>query len=141
VVSIGPDSIAYASVVQHPGSGLANAVVVSRSTDGGVSWVTRKPVPPGARPGLSTDKNSHRRPTKAAGLHGVGHPVEPTDNPDDNPHTAACPGPAYFQDHRWRDDRSQAKIIVDTKTEPDDRNIVGSIRETGTMTSPPCSNP
>jgi Neuraminidase (sialidase) len=121
-VSIGPDGIAYASGltfnIQVPN--WANAVAVSRSTDGGTTWDHTQPVPGSAFTTFSksTDKNSTTAdPTRAGTAYTVWDTlIEPTDNPDDNPHTAAYTGPAFFSKTTdggmtW----SQAKIIVDTK--------------------------
>jgi Neuraminidase (sialidase) len=120
-VSIGPDGIAYASGlsfnIQVPN--WANAVAVSRSTDGGATWDHTQPVPGSAFTTFnnSTDKNSTTAdPTKNGTAYTVWDTlIEPTDNPDDNPHTASYTGPAYFSKTTdggmtW----SQAKIIVNT---------------------------
>jgi hypothetical protein len=121
-VSIGPDGIAYASGlsfnIQVPN--WANAVAVSRSTDSGSTWDHTQAVPGSAFTtfSMSTDKNSTTAdPTRNATAYTVWDTlIEPTDNPDDNPHTAAYTGPAYFSKTTdggvtW----NQAKVIVDTK--------------------------
>jgi len=121
-VSIGPDGTAYASALSFNISvpNNANAVVAASSTDGGATWQNIHAIP-GAIFGtadMSTDKNS----TTADPIHaGVAYTVWDTlllatDNPDDNPHTQAYTGPAYFSKttdggKTW----SQAKVIVDTK--------------------------
>ena len=121
-VSFGPDGTAYASGLSfnlgYPN--WANAVAVATSNDFGASWQNAQPIPGSAftQFAQSTDKNS----TTADPVHaGVAYTVwdtliEPTDNPDDNPHTSAYTGPTYFSKTTdfgvtW----SQAKIIVDTK--------------------------
>jgi hypothetical protein len=120
-VSIGPDGTAYASAlsfnITRPNN--ANAVVAATSTDGGATWQNIHAIPGGIFPttDMSTDKNA----TTADPVHaGVAYTVWdtlqfPTDNPDDNPHTQAYTGPAYFSKtvdggKTW----SQAKVIVDT---------------------------
>jgi Neuraminidase (sialidase) len=121
-VSFGPDGTAYASALSfnlgYPNN--YNAVAAATSSDFGATWQNAQPIPGSAFTTFSqsTDKNS----TTADPIHaGVAYTVwdtliEPTDNPDDNPHTAAYTGPAYFSKTTdggvtW----SQAKIIVNTK--------------------------
>ena len=121
-VSYGPDGIAYASGLSfnlgYPD--WANTVPVARSTDNGATWDHAQPIPGSAftQFAQSTDKNSTTAdPTKNATAYTVWDTlIEPTDNPDDNPHTASYTGPAYFSKTTdggvtW----SQAKIIIDTK--------------------------
>ena len=126
-VSFGPDGTAYASALAfNLGFGLngapanGNAVAVATSSDFGASWQHAQPIPGSVFTTFSqsTDKNS----TTADPVHaGTAYTVwdtliEPTDNPDDNPHTAAYSGPAYFSKTtdfgaHW----SQATVMVDTK--------------------------
>ena len=126
-VSFGPDGTAYASGLAfnlgYGANGVpanANAVAVATSNDFGQSWQNAQPVPGSVFTTFSqsTDKNS----TTADPVHaGTAYTVwdtliEPTDNPDDNPHTAAYSGPAYFSKTtdfgvHW----SQATVMVDTK--------------------------
>src|SRR5258707_336362 len=101
-VSIGPDGIAYASALSFniTAPNNANAVVAARSTDGGATWDHIQPIP-GAffqTADNSTDKNSTTAdPTKNKTAYTVWDTLTlPTDNPDDNPHTQAYTGPAYF---------------------------------------------
>ena len=121
-VSIGPDGTAYASGlafnIQVPNN--ANAVVVSRSTDEGATWDHTQAVPGSAftTTNMSTDKNSTTAdPTRNGTAYTVWDTlISATDNPDDNPHTAAYAGPAYFSKttdggKTW----SQAQVIIDTK--------------------------
>ena len=121
-VSFGPDGIAYASAlafnIRVPN--WANSVVVARSKDGGASWDHVGPIPGSAftQFAQSTDKNATTAdPTKNKTAYTVWDTlIEPTDNPDDNPHTAAYTGPTYFSKttdggETW----SQAKVIIDTK--------------------------
>jgi len=122
-VSFGPDGIAYASALSFniapPNN--ANAVAAASSTDGGVSWNNIQPIPGGffQKADNSTDKNSTTAdPTKNKTAYTVWDTLQlPTDNPDDNPHTQAYTGPAYFSKttdggKSW----SQAQIIIDTAT-------------------------
>lgn len=126
-VSFGPDGTAYASALSfNLGYGAngapanANSVAVATSRDFGATWQNAQPVPGSVFTTFSqsTDKNS----TTADPVHaGVAYTVwdtllEPTDNPDDNPHTAAYSGPAYFSKTTdfgatW----SNATVMVDTK--------------------------
>jgi len=126
-VSYGPDGTAYASALAFnlgygPNGAPANAnsVAAATSTDNGASWHGVQAIPGSVFTTFSqsTDKNS----TTADPVHaGTAYTVwdtliEPTDNPDDNPHTAAYSGPAFFSKTtdfgaHW----SQATVMVDTK--------------------------
>jgi len=120
-VSFGSDGVAYASALSFnltlPNN--ANAVAAARSTDGGKTWDHIQPIP-GAifqTADQSTDKNSTTAdPTRNGTAYTVWDTlIEPTDNPDDNPHAAAYSGPAYFSKttdggQTW----SQAKVIIGT---------------------------
>src|SRR6185437_13036197 len=85
----------------------------------------------------STDKNSTTAdPTRNRTAYTVWDTlIEPTDNPDDNPHTAAYTGPAYFSKttdggQTW----SQAQIIVNTKQRTQTiGNIIVVDPRTGTL--------
>ncbi len=121
-VSFGPDGTAYASGL---GFNLGypnwnNAIVVARSTDGGQTWDHEQAIPGAVftQFAQSTDKNATTAdPTRNGTAYTVWDTlIEPTDNPDDNPHTAAYTGPAYFSKttdggRTW----SQAKVIIDTQ--------------------------
>ncbi len=120
-ISYGPDGIAYASALTfnlgYPNN--FNAVAVARSTNDGVTWDHAQPVPGSVftQFAQSTDKNSTTAdPTKPKTAYTVWDTlIEPTDNPDDNPKTAAYTGPAYFSKttdggKTW----SQAQIIINT---------------------------
>jgi len=120
-VSFGPDGTAYSSAlsfnVVQPNN--FNAVTVASSTNGGATWdnVQRIPGSVFTTASQSTDKNSTTAdPIKAGTAYTVWDTlVLATDNPDDNPHTQAFTGPAFFSKttdggKTW----SQAKIILDT---------------------------
>ena len=120
-VSIGPDGIAYASALSFNVSvpNGANAVVAARSTDGGATWDHIQRIPGGFfdTNDKGTDKNSTTvDPTRDKTAYTVWDTLLlATDNPDDNPHTAAYTGPAYFSKtvdggKTW----SQAQVIVNT---------------------------
>ena len=121
-VSIGPDGTAYFSAlsfnIQVPNG--ANAVVAARSVDGGATWDHIQRIPGGFfdTNDKGTDKNSTTAdPVKAGTAYTTWDTLLlATDNPDDNPHTQAYTGPAYFSKttdggKTW----SQAQIIIDTK--------------------------
>ena len=121
-VSFGPDGIAYASALAFNilVPNWANSVAVARSTNGGATWDHVGPIPGSVftQAAQGTDKNSTTAdPTKNKTAYTVWDTlILPTDHPDDNPHTAAYTGPAYFSKttdggQTW----SQAKIIIDTK--------------------------
>src|SRR5262249_13031285 len=140
-VSFGPDGIAYASALSfdiiQPNS--FNSVAVARSTNGGVTWDQAQPIPGSVvtTASQSTDKNSTTAdPTKAGTAYTVWDTlIDPTDNPDDNPHTQAFTGPAYFSKttdggKTW----SQAQIIVNTgKRQQTIGNIIVVDPRTGTL--------
>jgi len=140
-VSTGPDGIAYASALSFnltvPNN--ANAVVAARSTDGGKTWDHIQPIPGGffQTADNSTDKNSTTAdPTRNKTAYTVWDTLTlPTDNPDDNPHTAAYTGPAYFSKTTdggatW----SQAQIIVNTANRTQTiGNIIVVDPRTGTL--------
>jgi hypothetical protein len=117
-VSIGPDGTAYASALSFDAVDNKNAVVAATSTNGGASWNVL-PIPGSVftLSQQSTDKNATTAdPTQAGVAYTVWDTlVLATDNPDDNPHTQAYTGPAYFSKtmnggQSW----TQAKIIVNT---------------------------
>ncbi|HEX9546279.1 MAG TPA: sialidase family protein, partial [Acidimicrobiales bacterium] len=117
-VSFGPDGTAYASALAFDNVDNKNAVAAATSTDGGATWNVL-PIPGSVftLTSQSTDKNATTAdPTRAGTAYTVWDTlVLATDNPDDNPHTQAYTGPAYFSrttngGQTW----SQAKIIVNT---------------------------
>ena len=99
-VSFGPDGTAYASAITFDGTDHNNAVAAATSTDGGKTWSNLfKLVEFTANGGqFSTDKNSTTAdPVKAGTAYTVWDTlVAPTDNPDNNPHTKAFTGDAFF---------------------------------------------
>jgi Neuraminidase (sialidase) len=99
-VSFGPDGTAYASAITFDGTDHNNAVAAATSTDGGKTWSNLfKLVEFTASGGqFSTDKNSTTAdPVKAGTAYTVWDTlVAPTDNPDNNPHTKAFTGDAFF---------------------------------------------
>jgi Neuraminidase (sialidase) len=99
-VSIGPDGTAYANAISFNRTNNANAVASSVSTDGGKTWTNLTVIQSfGSNGGqFSTDKNSITAdPVKAGVAYQVWDTlITPTDNPDDNPHTASYTGPGYF---------------------------------------------
>jgi hypothetical protein len=117
-VSIGQDGTAYASALSFDRIDNKNAVVAAASTDGGATWNVQ-PIPGSVftLSSQSTDKNATTAdPVKPGTAYTVWDTlINPTDQPDDNPHTQAYTGPTYFSrttdgGQTW----SQAKIIVDT---------------------------
>jgi Neuraminidase (sialidase) len=100
-VSFGPDGTAYASALSFDATDNKNSVAAGTSTDGGKTWTNMQPIPGSIFTSIdeSTDKNS----TTADPIHaGTAYTVwdtlfSPTaHNPDNNPHTSAYTGPAYF---------------------------------------------
>jgi hypothetical protein len=117
--SIGPDGVAYASVLSFNSTDNENAVVAGAMDRTSNTWRNVQAIPGSVFHTFqnSTDKNS----TTADPIHaGTAYTVWDTlvlatDNPDDNPHTQAYTGPAFFSKtvdggKTW----SQAKVIVDT---------------------------
>ncbi len=94
-VSYGPDGIAYASALSFNISltNNLNAVAAARSTDNGATWDHVQPIPGSVFTTFqfSTDKNATTAdPTRNGTAYTVWDTlVLATDNPDDNPHTAA----------------------------------------------------
>jgi hypothetical protein len=120
-VSFGPDGTAYASALAFNLAvpDWSNAVVVATLPKGSASWQYAQAIRGSVftQFAQSTDKNSTTADPKHAG---VAYTVwdtliEPTDNPDDNPHTSSYTGPAYFSKttdggKSW----STAQIIINT---------------------------
>jgi hypothetical protein len=139
-VSFGPDGTAYASALAFNilVPNWANSVVVATSTNFGAKWDNVGEIPGSAftQFAQSTDKNST---TADPATPGTAYTVwdtliEPTDNPDDNPHTASYTGPAYFSKtvdggKTW----SQAQIIISTKQR---QQTIGNIVVVDTSTTP-----
>jgi hypothetical protein len=118
-VSIGPDGTAYASALSFNRVNNLNAVAAARSTDGGATWDNVQPIPGSVftLSSQSTDKNATTAdPTRRGTAYTVWDTlINPTDQPDDNPHTQAYTGPTYFSrtsdgGQTW----SQAKVILNT---------------------------
>jgi BNR repeat-like domain/BNR/Asp-box repeat len=99
-VSFGPDGTAYASAVSFNRTNNKNAVAAATSTDGGKTWNNLVTLVAFLTNGgqFVTDKNSTTAdPVKAGTAYTVWDTlVAPTDNPDDNPHTKAFTGDAFF---------------------------------------------
>lgn len=99
-VSFGPDGTAYASAISFDRSDNKNAVAAATSTNGGKTWGNLATLVAFTTNGgqFSTDKNSTTAdPVKAGTAYTVWDTlVTPTDNPDDNPHTHAFTGDAFF---------------------------------------------
>jgi BNR/Asp-box repeat len=99
-VSFGPDGTAYTSAIVFNGTDHKNAVAAATSTDGGKTWSNLATLVAFTTNGgqFSTDKNSTTAdPVKAGTAYTVWDTlVAPTDNPDDNPHTMAFTGDAFF---------------------------------------------
>lgn len=130
-VSFGPDHKAYASALAF-NLGVPNndnAVAVATSSNFGATWDNAQPVPGSVftQFAQSTDKNSTTAdPTKAGVAYTVWDTlIEPTDQPDDNPHTSAFTGPAFFSKtvdggKTW----SQATVMIKT---PQRQQTIGNI--------------
>jgi hypothetical protein len=99
-VSFGPDGTAYVSAISFDRTDNKNAVAAATSTDGGQTWSNVVPLVAFTINGgqFITDKNSTTAdPVKAGTAYTVWDTlVAPTDNPDDNPHTMAFTGDAFF---------------------------------------------
>ena len=118
-VSFGPDGVAYASALSFNRTNNFNAVAAGTSSDGGATWTNLQPIPGSVftLSSQSTDKNATTAdPRKAGTAYTVWDTlINPTDQPDDNPHTQAYTGPTFFSKttdggKTW----SQAQIILDT---------------------------
>jgi hypothetical protein len=127
-VSFAPDGTAYASALAFDAVDNKNAVVAATSTDGGATW-NALPIPGSVftKTSQSTDKNATTAdPTRRGTAYTVWDTLLlATDNPDDNPHTQAYTGPAYFSKttdggQSWSD----AKIIINT---PQRQQTIGNI--------------
>ncbi len=119
-VSFGPDGTAYAVSISFDGTDNKNAVGAATSTDGGQTWNHLQTIVSYTSNGgqFFTDKESVTAdPVKAGTAYTVWDTlVAPTDRPDDNPHTSAFTGDAYFSQttnggRTW----STPKVIVHTK--------------------------
>jgi hypothetical protein len=99
-VSFGPDGTAYTSAISFDRTDNKNAVAAATSTNGGKTWSNLVTLVAFTTNGgqLSTDKNSTTAdPVKVGTAYTVWDTlVAPTDNPDDNPHTMAFTGDAFF---------------------------------------------
>ena len=118
--SFGPDGVAYASALSFNSTNNENAVAAGAMDRNSSTWRDVQAIPGSVfhTTQNSTDKNS----TTADPIHaGTAYTVWDTlilatDNPDDNPHTQAYSGPAFFSKttdggKTW----SQAQVIVDSK--------------------------
>jgi hypothetical protein len=117
-VSIGPDGTVYSNAISFNGSNPKNGVFAATSKDG-LHWSNLSTLVEYTANGgqFSTDKNSITAdPVKKGVAYSVWDTlVLATDNPDDNPHTAAYNGNAYFSKttnggRTW----SPAKVIFPT---------------------------
>jgi hypothetical protein len=97
-MSFGPDGTVYASALSFDQSTSRNAVSASVSTDGGATWNHTQTIVAYSTAQFFTDKNATTAdPVHAGTAYTVWDTLElATDNPDDNPHTQAYTGPAYF---------------------------------------------
>src|SRR5438552_13813120 len=121
-VSFGPDGTAYASALAF-NLGVPNwdnAVAVATSTDGGAHWNNAQAIVGSAftQFAQSTDKNSTTAdPLTAGTAYTVWDTlINPTDQPDDNPHTQSYTGPADLPiTMNGRVDWTPAKVIINTR--------------------------
>ncbi len=97
-VSFGPDGTAYASGLPFDLIDGRNGVANATSRDGGLTWHHAQMVYFSATNQFSADKNSvTANPVQPRVAYTVWDVlVSATDNPDDNPHTGAYNGDAYF---------------------------------------------
>ena len=97
-VSFGPDGTAYANALAVDISDGRSGVAAVSSTDGGATWNNNRLVFFSPTNQNSPDKNSITAdPVKAGVAYQVWDTLTlATDNPDDNPHTAAYNGDAFF---------------------------------------------
>jgi len=116
-VSFGPDGTAYASGLPFDLVNGRGGVASATSSDGGLTWRNTQMVYFSATNQYSADKNSvTANPVQPGVAYSVWDVlVSPTDNPDDNPHTGAYTGDAYFTrttdgGRTW----SAAKVIFPT---------------------------
>src|SRR5205823_11291389 len=113
------------------------------STDGSATWNHSQPIPGAFF--QTADQNTNKNATTADPINDQtaytvwDTLILPTDNPDDNPHTAAYTGPAYFSKtidggQTW----SQAKVIINTanRTQTIGNIIVVDPATTTSTTSP-----
>lgn len=97
-VSFGPDGTAYANSLSFDLSDGRGGVAAATSSDGGAHWSAPKLVFFSPTNQQGPDKNSITAdPIRAGVAYQVWDTlITPTDNPDDNPHTAAYNGDAFF---------------------------------------------
>ena len=117
--SFGPDGVAYASVLSFNSTNNNNAVVVGAMDKNSNTWRNVQTIKGSVftTTQFSTDKNATTAdPINAGTAYTVWDTlVLATDQPDDNPHTQAYTGPAFFSKttdggKTWSD----AKVIVNT---------------------------
>ncbi len=140
-VSFGPDGTAYASVISFNNTNNFNSVVAGTMDRNSTTWRDVKTIDGSVftTAQFSTDKNSTTadpRPTHAGTAYTVWDTlILATDQPDDNPHTQAFSGPAFFSKtvnggKTW----STAKVIIDTKERQQTiGNIIVVDPKTGTL--------
>lgn len=116
-VSIGPDGTAYVNAISFDRSTPRNAVTSATSSDGGATWQNVTVLLPQTTNQFFDDKNSITAdPVTPGRAYQVWDTlILPTDQPDDNPHTQAFRGPAFFSmttdfGKTW----STPRVIVDT---------------------------